>query len=162
MDSKDLLGEGPETGGGIPGFCYLGTGPWKKASPEVEDIAIRLAERVRKLRLQAGLTQAELALGAGVTVETVARLERVLRGRASANANPSLETLSRLATALGVEIVDLLSMSSKAKAKDDRLALVMRSASQQTRRTVLKLAEVLVREQQSNGKATPRSRRPRR
>ena len=128
----------------------------------MEDIAIRLAERVRKLRLQAGLTQAELALGAGVTVETVARLERVLRGRASANANPSLETLSRLATALGVEIVDLLSMSSKAKAKDDRLALVMRSASQQTRRTVLKLAEVLVREQQSNGKATPRSRRPRR
>jgi transcriptional regulator with XRE-family HTH domain len=127
----------------------------------VEEIAIQLAERVRKLRLQAGLTQAELALGAGVTVETVARLERVLRGRASANANPSLETLSRLATALGVEVVDLLSMSSKAKAKDDRLALVMRGASQQTRRVVLKLAEVLVREQQSNGKATPRSRRPR-
>ncbi len=127
----------------------------------MEEIAIRLAERVRKLRLQAGLTQAELALGAGVTVETVARLERVLRGRASANANPSLETLSRLATALGVEVVDLLSTSTKAKAKDDRLALVMRGASTQTRRLVLKLAEVLVREQQGNGKATPRARRPR-
>lgn len=127
----------------------------------MEEIAIRLAERVRRLRLQAGLTQAELALGAGVTVETVARLERVLRGRASANANPSLETLSRLATALGVETVDLLSVTSKAKAKDDRLALVMRSASPDARRLVLKLAEVVVRDQQSDGKATPRSRRPR-
>ncbi len=126
----------------------------------MEEIAIQLAERVRRLRLQAGLTQAELALGAGVTVETVARLERVLRGRASANANPSLETLSRLATALGVEVVDLLSLNSKAKAKDDRLALVLRGASPETRRIVLKLAEVVVREHGS-GRTAPRGRRPR-
>jgi hypothetical protein len=69
--------------------------------------------------------------------------------------------LSRLATALGVEVVDLLSLNSKAKAKDDRLALVMRAASPHTRRVVLKLAEVLVREQGGDGKATPRARRPR-
>ena len=43
----------------------------------------------------------ELASRAGVTVETVARLERVLRGRASANANPSLETMERIASSLG-------------------------------------------------------------
>ena len=77
--------------------------------PRATDLAVRLAEQVRRLRIQAGLTQAELAARAGVTVETIARLERVLRGRLSANANPSLETMERIGTALGVEVSELLS-----------------------------------------------------
>ena len=127
----------------------------------MDEIAIRLAERVRRLRIQAGLTQAELALGAGVTVETVARLERVLRNRVSANANPSLETLTRLSTALGVEVVDLLGPASKAKAKDDRLGLLMRGASPETRRLVLRLAEVVVREGPSGRPGARRTRNQR-
>src|SRR3954465_1138753 len=91
--------------------------------PRATDLAVRLAEQVRRLRLQAGLTQAELASRAGVTVETIARLERVLRGRLSANANPSLETMERIGTALGVEVAELLSAPGKQKPKDDRLAL---------------------------------------
>src|SRR5687767_8565505 len=62
----------------------------------VTDLAMLMAERVRQLRVQAGMTQAELAARAGVTVETIARLERVLRGRSSANSNPSLETMERI------------------------------------------------------------------
>ena len=92
------------------------------------DLAIFLAEQVRKLRTQAGMTQAELASRAGVTVETVARLERVLRGRASANANPSLETMERIASSLGVDVSDLVS-PSKTRPKDDRLNVVLRGAS---------------------------------
>jgi transcriptional regulator with XRE-family HTH domain len=107
---------------------------------------MRLAEQVRQLRVQAGMTQAELAARAGVTVETVARLERVLRGRSSANSNPSLETLARLSSALGVEVSDLLSGPGKPRPRDDRLFVVLRGATPATRRRVLRVAEALIRE----------------
>jgi transcriptional regulator with XRE-family HTH domain len=111
-----------------------------------------MAERVRQLRVQAGMTQAELAARAGVTVETIARLERVLRGRSSANSNPSLETMERICGALGVEVADLLAPRSKLRPKDDRIAAVLRSASPATRQRILRVAEVLVREEQAEGK----------
>ena len=125
----------------------------------VTTIALRLAEQVRELRVQAGMTQAELAARAGVTVETVARLERVLRGRSSANSNPSLETLARLSQALGVEVAELLSMPSKPKPRDDRLFVILRAATPATRRRVLRVAEALVREDAAETKADPRTRR---
>ncbi len=129
----------------------------------MDAIAMKLAERVRRLRLEAGLTQAELAAGAGVTVETVARLERVLRGRASANANPSLETLTRLAAALGVDVTDLLAQSKGARPKDDRLAALLRGASEPTRKLAMRVVEVLVREagKPASKAAPPRPRRRR-
>jgi transcriptional regulator with XRE-family HTH domain len=122
------------------------------------DLAVRLAEQVRRLRIQAGLTQAELAARAGVTVETIARLERVLRGRLSANANPSLETMERIGTALGVEVSELLSAPGKQKPKDDRLASVLRGVSAATRRRVIRVAEALVRDDRSDAKPAPRKR----
>ena len=60
-------------------------------------LATHVATQFKKYREKAGMTQAAVAIKAGVTVETVARLERVLRTRASANPNPSLETMARLA-----------------------------------------------------------------
>jgi transcriptional regulator with XRE-family HTH domain len=97
------------------------------------------------------MTQAELAGRAGVTVETVARLERVLRGRASANANPSLETMERIAASLGVDVADLVS-PSKARPKDDRLSVVLRGASQGVRRRLLLVAEALIRDEQQEAR----------
>jgi transcriptional regulator with XRE-family HTH domain len=70
-------------------------------------VAERLSVRIRDLRLNSGLTQAQLAARAGVTVETVARLERIVRGRVSAASNPSLATLVALASALGVDVINL-------------------------------------------------------
>jgi transcriptional regulator with XRE-family HTH domain len=106
------------------------------------------------------MTQAELAARAGVTVETVARLERVLRGRSSANSNPSLETLARLSSALGVEVADLLTTPTKPRPRDDRLFFILRSASPATRRRVLRVAEALMREDVAEAK--PESQRRRR
>jgi len=126
--------------------------------PRATDLAVRLAEQVRRLRIQAGLTQAELAARAGVTVETVARLERVLRGRLSANANPSLETMERIGTALGVEVAELLSAPTKSKPRDDRLAAVLRGVSPATRRRVIRVAEALVREDRVDAKPALRRR----
>jgi len=125
----------------------------------LSDIANRLAEHVKQLRLEAGLTQAELAARAGVTVETVARLERVLRGRSSANSNPSLETLVRLASALGVEVAELLSEPSRPRPKDDRISMILRTANPATRRRVLRVAEALVREEHAEDRPPTRKRR---
>ena len=114
---------------------------------------------MKQLRLEAGLTQAELAARAGVTVETVARLERVLRGRSSANSNPSLETLVRLSSALGVEVSELLSEPSRPRPKDDRISMILRTANPATRRRVLRVAEALVREEHAEDRPAARRRR---
>ena len=125
----------------------------------MNEVAIRLAERVKELRLGAGMTQAELAARAGVTVETVARLERVLRGRSSANANPSLETLARLSDALGVEVSELLTTPTRPKPRDDRISMVLRRASSATRQRVLRVAEALVRDDEVTARPTPRKKK---
>lgn len=118
---------------------------------KVSDIALQVAERLRSLRMKAGITQAELASRAGVTVETVARLERVLRGRASANANPSLETMSNLAGALGVDAVDLLERGPAPKG--DRIAAMVRLAKPETRRRIAAVMEALLRDEKLQRKA---------
>jgi transcriptional regulator with XRE-family HTH domain len=121
-----------------------------------DDISVRLAQRVRELRQQAAMTQAELASRAGVTVETVARLERVLRGRSSANANPSLETLARLADALSVDVPQLLSGTLPLPPADDGLTAILKRASPATRRRVASIAEALMREEQAERRRAPR------
>jgi DNA-binding XRE family transcriptional regulator len=57
---------------------------------------VRLGQRLRALRLAAGLTQAELAKRTGIHRPNIARVEA---GRHT----PSLETLARLAAAIGVK-----------------------------------------------------------
>ena len=94
-----------------------------------------------------------------MTVETVARLERVLRGRSSANSNPSLETLVRLAGALGVEVAELLSEPSRPRPKEDRISMILRTANPATRRRVLRVAEALMREDSAEEKPPVRAKR---
>jgi DNA-binding XRE family transcriptional regulator len=62
----------------------------------------RLGARLRELRLEAGLTQAELARRTGIHRPNIARVEA---GRHT----PSLETLARLASAIGVPTTRVLS-----------------------------------------------------
>jgi transcriptional regulator with XRE-family HTH domain len=108
---------------------------------------MRLAARVRERRIDAGLTQAELALRAGVTVETVSRLERLLHGRPSPGSNPTLETLARLSEALGVEITELLASRSGPDSYLDKLSASLRQATPAARRRVLRVAEALLHEE---------------
>lgn len=89
----------------------------------------------------------------------MARLERVLRGRSSANSNPSLETLVRLAQALGVEVAVLLSEPSKPRQREDRISMILRTANPATKRRVLRVAEALVREDHAEERPLARKRR---
>lgn len=110
-----------------------------------QGLAENFATQVKKLRERGGHTQAEIAGKAGVTVETVARVERVLKGgRASANSNPTLETMARLAVALDVEPLDLLKSALPAFAQTDRLDRALKRASQTVRNTLAVIAEALV------------------
>lgn len=65
----------------------------------------RVASNLRRLRVERGATQEALAIDAKVSVPYVSDIERAIR-------NPSLDVLERLAAALKVDIVDLLSMTS--------------------------------------------------
>src|SRR6266516_5582005 len=63
--------------------------------PGPDDLVRAVAANVRSLRLEAGLTLAELAAAAGLGKSTLAQLE-------SGKANPSVETLWAIAAALKV------------------------------------------------------------
>jgi transcriptional regulator with XRE-family HTH domain len=125
----------------------------------VEDVSARLAVRLRSLRLSAGLTQAALGQRARVTAETVARLERVVRHRPSANVNPSLDTLVRLATALSVDVSELLRTSEAPARRNNGLASILAGVSPETCDRVLRVAEVLVREDQGARRTKPHKRK---
>ena len=60
--------------------------------------AYEIAERVRHARERRGLTQAELAARIGSTQPALARLE-------AGGVTPNLDTLHRIAEALGLELV---------------------------------------------------------
>lgn len=85
---KSILGGRPESGAA-------------GRAPNGEVDGVRLGQRIRELRLAAGLTQAELARRTGIHRPNIARVEA---GRHT----PSLETLSRLATAIGVPTTRVL------------------------------------------------------
>lgn len=123
--------------------------------------ASRLAVRLRTLRLAAGLTQAALAQRARVTTETVARLERAVRSRASANVNPSLDTLARLAAALAVDVAELLRPNDAPSQPGDGFASLLRQASPETSARILRVAEALLREDETRGRAKPTKKKPR-
>ena len=91
LDAPETTGgrEAPRTTGGLDA-------PEPTAdAPGVDSFVRAVAANVRTLRMQAGLTLAELASAAGLGKSTLAQLE-------SGKANPSVETLWAIAAALKV------------------------------------------------------------
>jgi transcriptional regulator with XRE-family HTH domain len=78
--------------------------PLKKRRIEQAEIVKLFAARLRERRLGTGLTQIELARVAGVTPTYVGRLE-------AAGAAPGIDTVGRLADALGTTVHDLLPLA---------------------------------------------------
>ena len=79
--------------------------PVKKRRVEHHEIVKLFAARLRERRLGAGLTQIELARRAEVTPTYVGRLE-------SGAAAPGIDTVARLAAALGTTVHDLLPLTA--------------------------------------------------
>jgi transcriptional regulator with XRE-family HTH domain len=69
-----------------------------------------LMDRIRELRNIKGVSQARLAVTAGMDPATLNRIEQ-------GKGNPNLKTLEKLADALGVGVIDLLEEAPKALAR---------------------------------------------
>jgi transcriptional regulator with XRE-family HTH domain len=89
----------------------------KRRAKKREEIVRLFAQRLREVRLQRGMTQAELARLAGVSVTYVSQLE-------SADTAPGIDLVARLAHALGTATTELL----PAGAPPDTLAVLQGQA----------------------------------
>ncbi|MGH8651193.1 MAG: helix-turn-helix domain-containing protein [Burkholderiales bacterium] len=70
-----------------------------------------IGEKIKKLRLAAGLNQKQVAVKADIDQGGLSKLERGL------TTNTTLETLQSIARALGCSVVDLLDEEHKQKPK---------------------------------------------
>ena len=70
------------------------------------DIKKKLGVRISQLRLEAGMTQAKLAEKSNLSIDSISRIERGDRA-------PSLESLEKIAEALGIDPAELLNFSGK-------------------------------------------------
>ena len=82
-----------------------------------DPIVARFGQRLREIRASRGMTQANLAEAAQVTISYITRLE-------SGTSAPGIDLVARFALALGTEIADLLPTT---EAPDD-LAVIRRQA----------------------------------
>jgi transcriptional regulator with XRE-family HTH domain len=78
------------------------------SAPTQTDLA--LAATVRRMRVERGDTQEDLAHRAGLTVAAFARIER-------GHANPTWTTVRRIATALEVSLADLAEAVERHKSR---------------------------------------------
>jgi transcriptional regulator with XRE-family HTH domain len=72
----------------------------------MSNIKKKLGVRLFQLRNEAGLTQAELAEKADLSIDSINKIERGERA-------PSLESLEKIASALEVEPMDILNFDGK-------------------------------------------------
>ena len=71
----------------------------------MHDITSRTEQRIRQLRLQRHMSQEELGFKAKISAAHLGQIERALK-------NPTIETVDRIAAALGVSLGDLFSEES--------------------------------------------------
>lgn len=79
--------------------------PPRRSKPRSPDHAA-LGEAIRRLRLEAGMSQEQLAESAGTDLTQVGGVERGVR-------NPSYTTLLRLATALGTSVGKVTTLADR-------------------------------------------------
>ena len=77
----------------------------------MKNLKLKLGLQVQKLRKQAKLSQAKLAEKAGLSVESISRLERGVQ-------LPSIEAFHRLSLALGVPFSELFQITLNKKESD--------------------------------------------
>ena len=106
--------------------------------PSIDDV---VRDRLRELRRARGLTQEVLSERAGISVDAVNRIEHGSRA-------PTLGTLAKLATALGVEVVDLVRTSPlpapRFPAAVERVAAMLADQSDEVQDAAGKIVRVLV------------------
>ena len=72
----------------------------------METIGVKLGEKIRRLRNLKKMSQEELAFSAGISAAHLGQIERATK-------NPTVETVSGIANALGVTLAELFSFDSE-------------------------------------------------
>jgi transcriptional regulator with XRE-family HTH domain len=74
---------------------------------------MKIGETIKKLRLERGLTQEEVALEAGTNAGNLSRIERCQQ-------QPSLELVEQIAAALGTTVADLYAYAAANQPKAEK------------------------------------------
>jgi transcriptional regulator with XRE-family HTH domain len=123
---------------------------------EPSPLAVFFATQVLRRRKAQKLTQAELATRAGLTVESIARAERVLRRKASAQSNPCLATIEAIASSLGCHAADLLGGRNSQTA--DPLVAMVRMAKPATRKHLTVIVATLLKAERADAQTKRRAK----
>jgi transcriptional regulator with XRE-family HTH domain len=67
----------------------------------IKDMANKVSDNIRKLRQKKGMSQDRLSKEADLALNTIVKIET------GENPNPTVETLEKIAKALGVSVADL-------------------------------------------------------
>ena len=77
-------------------------------SPEFQELARKVGEKVRAIRKERSMSQLQLATRIGVDIKTVQNIELGQSSRRGQPSNPQLDTMWAIAGALGVDVVYFL------------------------------------------------------
>jgi transcriptional regulator with XRE-family HTH domain len=112
----------------VHGPTQVPTGDPTQGAPARDDVLAHVAANVRRLRQARGLSQAALALAAGLSRRMVVHLE-------GGGTNVSLASLDRLAGALGATFVEIVSDPARQPARIE--AVVWRGRQRDSHATLL-------------------------
>ena len=91
----------------------------------METIGVKLGKRIRRLRNLKKMSQEELAFSAGISAAHLGQIERATK-------NPTVETVSGIAVALGVTLAELFSFDSEISVNEKPNTILNRIISQAT------------------------------
>jgi transcriptional regulator with XRE-family HTH domain len=106
------------------------------------DIIDKLGKKIREVRKQRGLTQAELAEKAGISVNFIGKVERGIH-------SPSVTTIERIAEALNVKVSALFDFPEEIPKKEyeiKELIRVLRDGNSSKIKIVTDIAKKIIEE----------------
>jgi len=115
--------------------------------PDMQKLKDAVGSRLRSLRKKRGLSQPKLAEAAGVSVDTIYRIEK---GR---DQDPRLPTYARLAEALGVPVGDLFphTTSEALSEMEQHFLSLLREMSRDTQENLLQAVSGMLCHPKSTG-----------
>ncbi|MGN0150533.1 MAG: helix-turn-helix domain-containing protein [Clostridia bacterium] len=108
----------------------------------MNNIGVELGKEIRKRRNNLGRSQEELAFKSGISAAHLGQIERALK-------NPTIETVSNIASALNISLSDLFSFESKLpassdeQATDNKISAYLSSMSEEDKKDVLKIIKII-------------------
>lgn len=108
----------------------------------MQNIGISLGQEIKKYRQRLGISQEELSFRAGINTAHLGQIER-------AEKNPTIETVSRIAEALGITLSQLFSFSVNNKLSNDNFSTIdtiisyLNTMTDEEQKDILKIIKVI-------------------